>query len=156
MCKLVDNLEANDPKMFPLIPIAPGITTKRPGNVSRKNVILPNMTPAIKSPIAHIKRAIKPSSIELLWISKNSKKADFDSELRILFCLSFTIITTYYHFYHFFIRLLIHLEYHQKNRFRLQVFQVNLHLRRFLLKLMCLLAIEWFFYPDHKSRIRLF
>lgn len=66
MCKFVDSLEANEPNMFPLIPIAPGMITKSPGNVSRKNVILPNMTPAIKSPIAHIKRAIKPSSIELL------------------------------------------------------------------------------------------
>ncbi len=61
ICRLVDSLEANEPKMFPLIPIAPGITTKSPGNVSRKNVILPKMIPAIKSPTAQIKRAINPS-----------------------------------------------------------------------------------------------
>ena len=63
MCKLVDNLDANDPKIFPLIPIAPGMTTNKPGNVSRKNVILPKIIPAIKSPIAQIQRAIKPSLI---------------------------------------------------------------------------------------------
>ena len=66
MCKLVDNLEAKDPKIFPLIPMAPGIMTKSPGNVSRKNVILPKIIPAIKSPTAQIKRAIRPSLIELL------------------------------------------------------------------------------------------
>ena len=63
MCRLVDSLDANEPNMFPLIPIAPGITTSNPGNVSRKNVILPRMTPAHKSPIAQIKRAINPSLI---------------------------------------------------------------------------------------------
>lgn len=63
MCKLVDSLEANDPKMFPLIPIAPGMTTKSPGNVSMKKVILPKITPAIKSPTAQIKRDINPSFI---------------------------------------------------------------------------------------------
>lgn len=63
MCKLVDNLEAKDPKIFPLIPIAPGITTNKPGNASRKKVILPKTIPAIKSPTAQIKRAIKPSFI---------------------------------------------------------------------------------------------
>ena len=61
MCKLVDNLDANDPKIFPLIPMAPGIITNKPGNVSRKNVILPSIIPAIKSPTAQIKSAIKPS-----------------------------------------------------------------------------------------------
>ena len=61
MLRFVDSLEANEPKMFPLIPIAPGIITKSPGNVSRKNVILPKMMPAIKSPTAQIKRAINPS-----------------------------------------------------------------------------------------------
>ena len=63
MCRLVDSLDANEPKMFPLIPIAPGITTKRPGNVSKKKVILPNIMPAIKSPTAQMKRAINPSFI---------------------------------------------------------------------------------------------
>ena len=66
MCKLVESLEAKEPKMFPLIPIAPGITTKSPGNVSRKNVIFPKIIPAIKSPTAQIKRAINPSFITLL------------------------------------------------------------------------------------------
>lgn len=66
MCKLVDNLEAKEPKIFPLIPIAPGMITKSPGNASRKKVILPKIIPAIKSPTAHIKRAIKPSFIEPL------------------------------------------------------------------------------------------
>ena len=61
MCKLVDNLEAKEPKIFPLIPIAPGITTNSPGNVSRKKVIFPRIIPAIKSPTAQIKRAINPS-----------------------------------------------------------------------------------------------
>ena len=61
MCRLLDNLDANDPKIFPLIPIAPGITTNNPGNASRKNVILPKIIPAIKSPTAQIKRAINPS-----------------------------------------------------------------------------------------------
>lgn len=63
MCRLVDNLEAKDPKIFPLIPIAPGMTTNNPGNASRKKVILPKMMPAIKSPTAQIKRAISPSFI---------------------------------------------------------------------------------------------
>ena len=63
MCRLVESLEAKEPKIFPLIPIAPGTITKRPGNVSRKKVILPKITPAHKSPIAHIKRAINPSFI---------------------------------------------------------------------------------------------
>lgn len=61
MWRLVDNLEAKEPKIFPLIPIAPGIITNNPGNVSRKKVILPKIIPAIKSPIAQIKRAINPS-----------------------------------------------------------------------------------------------
>lgn len=59
MCKLVDNREANEPKIFPLIPIAPGIITKSPGKVSRNRVIFPNIIPAIKSPIAQIKSAIR-------------------------------------------------------------------------------------------------
>lgn len=66
MCKLVDNLEAKEPKIFPLIPIAPGIITNSPGNASSKKVILPKIIPANKSPTAQIKRAIKPSFIELL------------------------------------------------------------------------------------------
>ena len=66
MCRFVDNLEANEPKMFPLIPIAPGMITKSPGNVSRKKVILPKIIPAIKSPIAQIKRAINPSLMTFL------------------------------------------------------------------------------------------
>ena len=69
MCRLVDSLEANEPKIFPLIPIAPGITTKSPGNVSRKNVIFPKIIPAHKSPTAHIKSAIKPSLMMYLCSS---------------------------------------------------------------------------------------
>lgn len=100
MCKFVDSLEANEPNMFPLIPIAPGMITKSPGNVSRKNVILPKIRPAIKSPIAQIKRAMKLSFIILLCSSKNSEKLDeiTDSGLRIFFCCSFTNITTHNHF----------------------------------------------------------
>lgn len=63
MWRLVDSLDANDPNMFPLIPIAPGMTTKSPGNVSRKKVILPSMIPAIKSPTAQIRSAMSPSLI---------------------------------------------------------------------------------------------
>ena len=63
MCKLVESLEANEPKIFPLIPMAPGIITKSPGNVSRKKVIFPSITPATKSPMAQIKRASNPSFI---------------------------------------------------------------------------------------------
>ncbi|BBL62164.1 hypothetical protein MarbSA_12040 [Methanobrevibacter arboriphilus] len=47
--------------MFPLIPIAPGIITKSPGNAAKKLVIFPIIMPANKSPIAHIKRAINAS-----------------------------------------------------------------------------------------------
>lgn len=101
MCKLVDNLEAKDPKIFPLIPIAPGITTNKPGNVSKKKVILPNTIPAIKSPTAQIKRASNPSFIiRLLYSLKNSDNLRADSELRIIFCCFFTHITTYNHFNH--------------------------------------------------------
>ena len=63
MCKFVDNLDANEPKIFPLIPIAPGMITSNPGNVSRKKFIFPSTIPAIKSPTAQIKRAINPSFI---------------------------------------------------------------------------------------------
>ena len=65
-CKLVDNLDAKEPNIFPLMPIAPGIITKSPGNVSRKNVIFPKIIPAIKSPTAQIKSAIRPSLILVL------------------------------------------------------------------------------------------
>jgi hypothetical protein len=61
--RLEPNLELNAPNIFPLIPIAPGIKTKSPGNVSKKNVIFPKMIPANKSPIAHIKSAVNPSLI---------------------------------------------------------------------------------------------
>ena len=63
ICKLVDNLDAKDPKIFPLIPIAPGIITNNPGKVLRKKVMFPNTIPANKSPTAQIKRAISPSFI---------------------------------------------------------------------------------------------
>ena len=55
------NLEPNAPNMFPLIPIAPGIRTRSPGSISRVLVIPLSRIPAIKSPIAHIKRAVNVS-----------------------------------------------------------------------------------------------
>ena len=101
MCKLVDNLDAKEPKIFPLIPIAPGIITKSPGKVSRKKVILPKITPAHKSPIAQIKRAIRLSFImELCSSTKSGNVENTDSGVRIFFCLSVTHITTLYHFHH--------------------------------------------------------
>ena len=100
MCRLVDSLEANEPKIFPLIPIAPGITTKSPGNVSRKNVILPKITPAHKSPTAQISRAIRLSLMtDLCSCAKSGNVENIDSGLRILFCLSVTNITTYNHIF---------------------------------------------------------
>lgn len=102
MCKLVDSLEANDPKMFPLIPIAPGMITNKPGNASRKKVILPKIIPATKSPIAQINSAIRLSFITEPCREKNSEHdVDItDSELRFFFCCSFTHITTHNHFNH--------------------------------------------------------
>ena len=100
MCKLVDSLEAKEPKMFPLMPIAPGMITNNPGNASRKNVILPKITPAHKSPTAQINKAIKLSLIVDLCSPTNCGNVEnTDSELRIFFCLSVTIITTHYHFF---------------------------------------------------------
>ena len=61
MCKLVESLDAKDPKIFPLIPIAPGIITSKPGNAFKKKVMFPKTIPANKSPNAQIKRAINPS-----------------------------------------------------------------------------------------------
>lgn len=61
MCRLVDNLDAKEPKIFPLIPIAPGIITSSPGNAFKKNVMFPRTIPANKSPIAQINKAIKLS-----------------------------------------------------------------------------------------------
>ena len=67
ICKLELSLDPKEPKIFPLIPIAPGIITSNPGNASRKNVILPRTKPANKSPKAQIKRAISPSLILRLF-----------------------------------------------------------------------------------------
>ena len=101
MCRLVDNLDANEPKIFPLIPIAPGIITRSPGNVSRKNVILPRIRPAHKSPTAQINNAIKLSFIiDLCSLTKSGNVEITDSGLRIFFCWSFTHITTHNHFNH--------------------------------------------------------
>ncbi len=88
MCRLVDSLEANEPKMFPLIPIAPGMITNNPGNVSRKNVIFPRIIPATKSPTAQINSAIRLSFITEACSEKNSEHVvDItDSGLRIFFC----------------------------------------------------------------------
>lgn len=55
------NLEPKAPNIFPLIPIAPGINTKSPGRIKKVSVILLRSKPAIKSPIAHMKRAINAS-----------------------------------------------------------------------------------------------
>lgn len=61
MWRFVANLEPRAPNMFPLIPIAPGMMTRSPGNAAKKLVIFPRIMPANKSPIAHIKRAINAS-----------------------------------------------------------------------------------------------
>lgn len=61
MCKLVESLEANDPKIFPLIPMVPGMITSNPGNAFKKKVMFPNIIPANKSPIAQIISATKLS-----------------------------------------------------------------------------------------------
>ena len=55
------NLEPNAPNIFPLIPIAPGIRTRSPGSIVNVFVIPLRRIPAIKSPIAHIKRAVNVS-----------------------------------------------------------------------------------------------
>ena len=95
MCKLVDNLDAKEPNIFPLMPIAPGIITKSPGNVSRKKVMFPKTIPANKSPNAQIKSAIKLSLITELC--SEMKSGNEDSELRIFFFFVFMHITTFNH-----------------------------------------------------------
>jgi hypothetical protein len=80
--------------------MAPGMITNNPGNASRKNVILPKITPAHKSPMAQINKAIRLSLIvDLCSLTNSGNVENTDSELRIFFCLPVTIITTYYHFY---------------------------------------------------------
>lgn len=143
--------------MFPLIPIAPGIITRSPGNVSRKKVILPKITPAHKSPIAQIKRAIRLSLITERCSPKNSGNVEnTDSGVRIFFCLSVTHITTHNHFNHSNLRLLILLECLQVNRFLPPIFQANLHRHLFLLKLMYRLQAMWYICQVHKSMMNLF
>ena len=66
------NLEPKDPKMFPLIPIAPGMITIRPGYVCRKNSMFPKMIPAHKSPTAQMERAIRLSFKTESVSAKNS------------------------------------------------------------------------------------
>ena len=66
------NLEPKDPKIFPLIPIAPGIITIRPGYVFKKNSIFPKIIPAHKSPTAQMERAIKLSFKTASVSAKNS------------------------------------------------------------------------------------
>ena len=61
ICKLVESLEANDPKIFPLIPMVPGMITSNPGNAFKRKVMFPNIIPANKSPIAQIINAMKLS-----------------------------------------------------------------------------------------------
>jgi hypothetical protein len=95
ICKLVDSLDAKEPKIFPLIPIAPGIITIKPGKVSRKKVMFPKISPANKSPNAQINRAIKLSLIIESCSLKNA--GNVDSELRIFFFFVFMHITTHCH-----------------------------------------------------------
>lgn len=76
ICNAVDNLEAKEPKIFPLIPIAPGIRTNNPGKVSRKIFIFPRITPAIKSPQAQINKAIRLSFKILSCSFKNDEKVE--------------------------------------------------------------------------------
>ena len=93
--RFVESLDANEPKILPLIPMAPGIITSNPGNVSRKKVIFPSIIPAIKSPIAQINSEMRLSLMMRLCCVINSRFTD--SGLRSFFCLSFTCITTCYH-----------------------------------------------------------
>jgi len=76
ICNAVDNLEAKEPKIFPLIPIAPGIRTNNPGKVSRKIFIFPRIMPAIKSPQAQINKAIRLSFKILSCSFKNDEKVE--------------------------------------------------------------------------------
>ena len=79
MWRLVDNLDAKDPKMFPLIPIAPGIKTKSPGNVSRKKVILPKIIPAIKSPIAQALQGRKAGDVVTVRVPAGTMQLRIES-----------------------------------------------------------------------------
>ncbi len=76
ICNAVDNLEAKEPKIFPLIPIAPGIRTNNPGKVSRKIFIFPRIMRAIKSPQAQINKAIRLSFKILSCSFKNDEKVE--------------------------------------------------------------------------------
>ena len=76
ICNAVDNLDAKEPKMFPLIPIAPGIITNSQGKVSRKISILPRTIPATKSPQAQINKAIRLSFRILLCSFINDEKVE--------------------------------------------------------------------------------
>lgn len=70
--RFVERREPKAPKIFPLIPMAPGIRTNNPGKAVKKKVIFPRKIPAHKSPTAHIKRAINDSlSIELVSLKKD-------------------------------------------------------------------------------------
>lgn len=140
------------------MPMAPGIITKSPGNVSRKKVILPSIIPAIKSPIAQINRAMRLSFIiDSCSLRKSGNVESTDSELRIFFCcLFFTIITTYHIINSFKFHHLILLKYLQENMFLQLIFQVNLHLHLFPLKLMYHLQVMWYVYQVHKSMMCLF
>ena len=92
ICKFVESLDAKDPKIFPLIPMAPGIITSKPGKVSKKKVIFPKTIPANKSPSAQINKDIKLSLIiELCSVIKSGIE---DSEVRIFFFFVFMHITT--------------------------------------------------------------
>ena len=72
MWRFVERREPRAPKIFPLIPIAPGIRTNNPGNAVKKNAIFPRKIPANKPPITDIKRANRDSlSTELVSLKKD-------------------------------------------------------------------------------------
>ena len=72
MWRFVERRDPRAPNIFPLIPIAPGIRTKSPGNAVKKELIFPRTIPAHKPPITHIKRAINDSLMtELVSLKKD-------------------------------------------------------------------------------------
>ena len=72
ICRFVESLDPKAPKIFPLIPIAPGIITNNPGNAIKKSSIFPRKIPAHNPPTAHIKRAVRDSlSTELVSLKKD-------------------------------------------------------------------------------------
>ena len=69
--RFVERREPRAPKMFPLISIAPGMRTNKPGKTVKYSSIFPSAIPAHKLPIEHIKRAVNDSlNIELVSLKK--------------------------------------------------------------------------------------